>query len=107
MDYSTYNKKPKKHIQFDLSKNETYFIDEPIQNVAHTNILPFYTIALFILFAVIAILAYMHEKYYYAYGFSFLVFGITLYCIYNYIYLDFRRQFATVPTPPDAKLPGL
>jgi hypothetical protein len=24
-----------------------------------------------------------------------------------YVYLDLRREFATVPTPPGAKLPGL
>jgi hypothetical protein len=30
-----------------------------------------------------------------------------LFVFYDYVYLALRRQFATVPTPPGAKLPGL
>jgi len=71
---NTTNKK-EKHIQFDLSKNQTYFIDNDNNYSLSTyssNNIPFITILSSLLFVTNTILAYINKYYVYALFFAVL-----------------------------------
>jgi hypothetical protein len=78
------SKKTNKHIQFDLSKNQTYIIDNDNSGSTYDNI-PFITILMFTIFVASTILAYVNEYYVYAgfFGLSTVAFAIHLMYIVN------------------------
>lgn len=90
------NKKVKKHIQFDLSRNETYIIDNRESLSANlfanlsTNLssyssdnIPFITILTSLLFLVTTVLAYINKYYVYAGLFCFFTILSVIYVIFT------------------------
>ena len=80
------NKKTNKHIQFDLSKNQTYIIDNDNSGSVYlSHNIPFITILVFTIFVASTILAYVNEYYVYAgfFGLSTVAFAIHLMYIVN------------------------
>ena len=82
------NKNTDRHIQFDLSKNQTYIIDNDNYESVYDNI-PFITILVFTLFVASTILAYVNEYYVYAgfFGFSTVASAIHLIYISKYTFI--------------------
>lgn len=66
---TTYTEKPKKHIRFDLSKNQTYIIDGPNPNeeIVDGNNYIFFTIVFFAIISILAIVAYSNHHHNCAY----------------------------------------
>jgi hypothetical protein len=98
IDKKTTDKK-EKHIQFDLSRNQTYIIDNnySLSTYSSENI-PFITILSSLLFLTNTILAYINEYYVYALFFLFLTITSLVHRLYtsNYTFIIDKIAIAMV-----------
>jgi hypothetical protein len=100
-DTHTNKNKKEKHIQFDLSKNQTYIIDNNTHNSLSTyssDNIPFITILSSLLFLTNTILAYVYKYYAYAAFFAFLTITSLVHRLHttNYTYVIDKIAIAMV-----------
>ena len=89
------NKKTNKHIQFDLSKNQTYIIDNDNSEYAYSSDnIPFIILLVFLLFIASTILAYINEYYVCAGVFCLFMIAYAIRIIYlsKYRFIVSSRQ---------------